>query len=519
MVNIKKAKQGLFTLLIISLFSFQSIGQVYHLGRFEMPFDYSTQDFEVIPNGSNGFLVVTAKRIESSNEFRAEFTHLNNNFEVEWVDSVRLSKIFYIKGHDFNDRTNYLLLQDRSQNDYLKLITVDPKNKRVNELDQRRLARMRVTDFSVIRNSAIIVGYIDAKPAAFIYDLESKALKTLNQVFQNKSEILEVKVNNDGLTFNVLTAVVDKKKDRTIKLNTFDYEGNLIRAYILETQPNFHLINAISSSIYDVEQVNVGLYSYKAATSPSGYFINHVNKAGEQSMRYLPFGQFNTFFDHEGGRKSQKLKSKSLNQFNSNKNFRYKTEAIFQPMLETEDRLVVFAEFFKPWSGSGWNAIPSKRDGFTRSTWHNDPTNRGFLKSGFNFSHTFTIVLDKQGNLLNDYSAKLNEGLSGRLTSYGEFSYTKENAFYAYYYNKRFRVHNTYSDELPLQIDLPLQNTNDLLRYESEGFGDFVRWNGSKYLIYGIQHIRDANDPNTLRKVYFVNGMGVEPNFNASDLD
>ena len=43
-------------------------------------------------------------------------------------------------------------------------------------------------------------------------------------------------------------------------------------------------------------------------------------------MRYMPFGQFKTFFEHEGEKRAPKLKGKSMLSANNDRVFRYKTE-------------------------------------------------------------------------------------------------------------------------------------------------------------------------------------------------
>ncbi len=500
------------------LFSIQqSIAQVYHLGRYETPFNYITKDFRVISNGDNGFLVVASKRIEKSDEYIAEFTHFNSNFQIEWVDSLRLSKLFYIKGADYDGSTNYLLLQDVAEQDDLKIITVNPQSKQVNELDQRRLTSIRVTDFTVIKNSAIIVGYINLRPSAFIYDMKSKTLKTLNQVYQNKSDILELKVNEDGVSFNILVSVLDDKNDRTIQLNTYDYEGNLIRDYRLETDPDYQLINGVSSSIYDIEQVTTGLYGFRAGTSPSGFYVNHVNRTGEQTMKYIPFGQFDSFFDHEGERRAQKLKRKSLKQNSSDKPYRYNTEAIFQPMIEEDGQLTVLTEFFEPWNAPFQRvSVQSKNNDRPRTTWK---SNVLLAHGGVNFTHSFMLKLDLKGNVIKDRSIRIKEDMRGRLNNFGTFNKDQDEIYYAFYYLEKFRVQKLNSQSPLLEVKLKLPNDSDQLRVENEYFGDVLKWTNGNYLVYGIQHIRDENNPTELRKVYFINGLAIRPNFLGSDID
>ena len=90
-----------------------------------------------------------------------------------------LNKYFwklFIKGYGFNGAKNFLLLQDRTENRDLKIVRINPYNDSITEFQPRRLTEIEVTDFDIIKNS-IIGGYIEKRPAAFVYDMTMKTLK------------------------------------------------------------------------------------------------------------------------------------------------------------------------------------------------------------------------------------------------------------------------------------------------------------------------------------------------------
>lgn len=520
--------------IILCFTCYGLLAQVTHIGRYETEYDWGTDEFMVVPNNDKGLLVIRAERSATGKEFTTWFTHLNNEFEVEWQDSISVSKTLFIKGYDFNGAKNYVLFQDRTENRDLKIVRIDPYNGTMTEFEPRRLTEIEVTDFEIIQNSAIIAGYIDKRPAAFVYDMDNQKLKTLNNVYQNKSELLEIKINEDSVTFNVIASVEDQKKDRTIQVNTYDYEGNPVRDYELVTREDHQLMSAISSSIYNVEQVVVGLYNYKAGTSPSGFYVNHVDRTGQQTMRYMPFGQFSTFFEHEGDRRGPKLKEKSLEWHKRDKAFRYKTDAIFRKIIEEDGELVILAEFFKPWATTNYdlqqmrsrsNPLYYANGGrlMPNSNWVGDPNSTSAQQQReYEFTHAFAFALDRSGNLKWDHNYEIDENVDGLLTSYGEFIYHQKNAYFAHYFDEELIVeHLNKKDEEkePELAELKLLNSDDELRYEDDSFGGIIRWHDNKYLIYGVHHVRPADKSAPLRKVFFVNGIAIGPDFVAKTLD
>jgi hypothetical protein len=505
----------------------QTLGQVSHVGRYEVDYDWGTDDFMVIPNDNKGLLVVRAERKINGRDFVAWFSHLDEDFNLEWSDSIRVSKKLFIKGYGYSGAKNFLLLQDKNENRDLKIIRIDPYNDEIVEFEPRRLTEIEITDFEIINNSAVIAGYVDNRPAAFVYDMDSEKLRTLNNVYQNKSELLEIKVNEDNVTFNVIASVIDEKKDQTIQINTYDYQGNPVRDYRVETERDYQLITATSSSIYNVEQVITGLYSVKVGTSPSGFYVNHVDRRGTQSMRYIPFGQFNSFFQHEGEKREEKLKDRSILAARNNKIFRYKTEGIFRKMVEKDGELIVFVEFYKPWATTNYdlNTLRNRTNPlfsggsavFSPNTWSNNPDSfESRDPREFEFTHAFTFALDRSGNLRWDHNYEIDETKEGLLSSYGEFIYHDNNAYFAHYYDKQLVVEhlNKKDDEQEADVSLlSLLRESDELKYENDMFGGIIDWFDNRYLVYGIQHVRAKDEGASLRKVFFVNGIAIEPNF------
>ena len=514
-------------LILLLLYAIQASAQVSHVGRYEVDYDWGTDDFMVIPNDNKGMLVVHTKRKASGKEYFASFTHFDTNFKSEWSGGINVSKRLFIKAHGYKGAKNFLLLQDRSENRDLKIIRIDPYNDEIVEFEPRRLTEIEITHFEIINNSAVIGGYVDNRPAAFVYDMDNEKLRTLNNVYQNKSELFEIKINEDGLTFNVIASIFDEKKDQTIQINTYDYQGNPVRDYKVDTERDYQLLTATSSSIFNIEQVITGLYSIKVGTSQSGFYVNHVDRRGTQSMRYIPFGQFSSFFEHEGEKRERKLKERSVQAAKDNKIFRYKSEGIFRKMIEENGELVVFAEFYKPCPTTSYdlNTLRNRTNPFfyggrssflPNSSANNSDSFQSRDPREFEFTHAFSFALDRSGNLRWDHNYEIDETKEGLLSSYGEFIYHNNIAYYAHYYDKQLVVEHLNKQDNDKEADislLSLLEEDDELKYENDNFGGILAWYDNRYLVYGIHHIRSNEDNASLRKVFFVNGLAIEPNF------
>jgi len=508
--------------------------QVGHIARFESPHEWNNQDHIVIPNEGKGVLLVQPMTPGTTKNVNIHYRYLDANLEEQWTGFFELSKRLSLKGYHYVDNVSYLLFQDRSNQRFVKVVTIDSKKRDVESYETKQIVDLDVQEFEVIKKTALIGGYIEGRPAVFAYDLASGNVRTLPNVYQNNSDLLEVRVNSDSLTFNVIASEENEKKDRTILVNTYDYLGNAIRDYQLETEEGHQLLSGVSSSIIDKSQVVVGLYSLKTGTYPSGIYVNRVDRKGKQTMKYYYFGEFDTFLDHTGKKKAAKLKQKAINAKKANKEWRYKTDALFREIIESDGKLIVNGEFFKPWTVNTDLYLRS-RSQFSRFADFNDPglgTFQGATRnredfyrnrfdSDFSFTHAFTLVLDEVGEILWDNSFEIEENADGALEDFGAFQWYNDEGFYAYYHDKELFVkHLNDKENVEGNVsDLTLVNGDDKLKFERDLYRGISRWQGNKYLIYGLQHVRsDETSPN-IRKVFFINAITVGPNFEVTKED
>lgn len=518
------------SLLILSLLliSLGSKSQVEQLARWEVEHDWGNRDYAVISNEDEGVLIIQPDYNEGLKDYPLAIYHLDTNLQPLWADTLKVERQMFLRGYHYQKNKTFLLFQNGNQTKEIKLVVIDLPNKELKEYEPKSIVDLDIQEFEVIRNTAIIGGYIEERPAVFAYDIENEKVRTLSNVYQNNSELVEVRVNSDGVTFNVLASKEDFKKDRTIVVSTYDYGGNPIRDYEMVTQRDYNLLSGISSSIYDKEQVVMGLYNIKSGTFPSGIYINHVDRTGRQTMQYINFGEMETFLDHNGERKAEKLKEKALQAKKSNKDWRYKTDGLFDELIETPDSFILFGEFFKPYNmttqnylknRSGWYSFSNSLNNLRNARTYNQslPTASGLSGSNFNtqvewdFTHAFAMKIDKKGSVLWDRSFDIDEDLEGSLRKFGAFEYDNDKAYYSYYFDEELVV-KYMNDKEALAANEPIQlmNEEEKLRYENEGYTGIIPWYKNRFLVFGVQTIKGASSEDA-REVFFVNSIEAKP--------
>ncbi len=522
-----------YLLCLLSICLIPVYGQVDYLNRYEVENDWDNIDYVVVSNEQRGVMLVKPIAPGAGKNATIEYSHLDTELKAVWTGFFETSKSQYLKGYHYHNNVTYLLFQGRSDNRFIKIVALDVLKKEVRTFEPKQIVDLEISEFEAIKGSAIIGGYIEGRPAVFVYDMEADKVRTLPNVYQNNSDLLEVRINADSVTFNVIASQLDDKKDRTMLINTYDYVGNVVRGYELQTDSEHQLMSAVSSSIIEKAQVVVGLYSIKSGTYPSGFYINHVDKTGRQTMKYMNFGEFDTFLEHTGKRRFTKLQARALEAKKENKEWRYKTDVLFREMIELDGKLMIAGEFFKPWSVTSSNNNWRNYNRFSGPTFFNDPalnslSGRNFGgpsnlsdRSDFNFTHAFAFVIDFSGDVLWDGSFDINENPESALEDFGAFQWEDGAAYYAFYHDKELVMKhlNDSEDKEGYRGALELLNEEEELKFEKDQFRGITRWFGKRYLVFGIQHVKSPDRSEGTRKVFFINSVAVGQKTEAGKMD
>ena len=513
-------------LLISSLFILSQFAQaqIESHNRYELEYEWRDEDYLLISNEKLGLTLVQAD-YSGLKEYTLSIKQLDIDFNQKWERVVMIKRGFELLGyHSVHDKT-YLMLQEFPSRLKIKIISIDNRTGDVEEFNPKEVLELDIQEFEIIQNTAVIGGYFESRPVVFALNLENDKIQALSNVYQNESKLIEVRINSDSLTFNVLASKYNKNRDQTIMVNTYDYLGNSIRDYELETKKDYHLTSAISSSINDISQVIVGIYSYKATNSPAGLFVNHVDRTGLQTMKYYGFGELEHFFSYLGEKKSKRYREKAESAKSKGREVRYRVQPLFSEMIEDEDQLIVFGEFLRSYSHDsnniGWAGTNYPTGFRNRNEDFNGYNDTPHQKESFQFTHAYTLVLDKKGNIQWDDWVEVPQEGKGSPEPFGGFIWDKDKGMYAYYFETEVygKLMNSQEDNEVVVDNLELGDPQDKLRYENENSSGTLKWYDNYFIVYGVKSIHSGESNGDLRKVFFINKISLNPNQKGNGSD
>ena len=493
--------------------------QLLQHNRLELDYDWREQDYVLISNDEFGVSLVR-EDIRGINGSELIIKQLDIDFNLKWEKTLTVPRGYQFLGyHSIHDKM-YLMLQELPSKLRVKIFRMDNKTGTVDEFEPKDLLEIDILEFEVIKNTAVIGGVYQGRPVVFAYDLENDKVRTLSNVYQNNSRLVEIRVNQDSVTFNVLASLENENRDRTIMVNTYDYLGNAIRDYTLETRKNYHLINSVSSSINDVSQVIVGLYAYKIPTSPAGIYVNYVDRKGQQTMSYYSFGELENFFTYMGEKKEKRYKERTEKAKNRGREMRFRVQPLLNEMIEDKDNLVIFGEFVIGFNKNinsnnlrGSNYPSTIRNNYDYDGLDIYPNKYQISRrTEFEFSHAYALVLNKQGEIQWDAWMEMDKEGRGTPIETGGFHWLGDKGAYLMYGEKEIyaKVMSKGEDTERVTENLMLTSKEDDVRFESDISTGTVKWYDDYFIVYGVQHIRPNNGAGELRKVFFLNKVSIK---------
>lgn len=513
---IKTGKFHIALMLFVFWTNNSLIAQIEHKTRFEIEYDWRYENHEVVSNDDRGLTLIQTNRETVGRTYKVKFTHLDKVLEEVWVDSTQISSKMHLMGYHYLKDKMFVMFQDYPVKKRIEVISLDYKTQTITHHESNQEVELTLSEFEMIDNTALLGGYLDLRPVVYAFDLENDRIKALRGIYKNNSKLFEVRVNKDSVTFNVLVGEQNKAKDQTVVVNTYDYEGNQIRDYILITKNDYSLLDGVSSSINDITQVVVGNYGYKSQTLPSGIYINHVNRVGEQIINYINYGELDSFLDYLKDSREEKVKAKAVEIKANGKEQRYKLLSLIRALKEVDGKLIFTAEYFKPGgrnrvaspgiSGTrqGNYATNSERDAF--GNYVQTPIN------DFDFTHGYALVLDEQGQVLWDDSFALDYNLENSLDEHGRFQWVdeKRHLVYVHYDDEEVigRILNENPENEVLVANLFIHDDHDK-RDELQSTVRITPWYDDLFLVQGIQNVRVKDKSEASKKVFFINAVRI----------
>ncbi len=502
---------------VIYLISSYCFAQVYQPSRFEITLKSNDNYFDVLSAEQNGIIIFRETRERSREGNQWEIIKLDSNLVESWKNYPYFKFEYKYTGYAYADGKFYLLFKDgKSGNKNLQLFVFDLKGENWHQYTIENLFVIDLTHFEVTSNAAILGGYYNLKPVVIHYDLFEQKSKILPSVYNNRTELVQIKINDDD-TYSILVNERTKDKRLTLGIKSYSPNGEIIINSSLEPEGDKNIIFGHSATTSSQIQLLAGTYSNRRSNYSRGLFIARIKENGEQNINYYNYADLKNFFSYMKAKRENRVKERINRKKIKGKKLKFNYRLLVHEIIQLDEYYIMLGEAFYPKysnmssrTGSVYNGEFQSRSPFYQRNPYNHYGNMSL--EGYRYTHAVVIGFDNNGKLLWDNSFEINDVLSQSLDQYVNVSIEEDKIVLLYLHENTIRskiIRGAEVIEGKSFDNIKLNFQDDVVNNKTAELNGLEKWYDDKFFAYGVQRIKNLRDTGVKlnRKVFFINKL------------
>ncbi|MFN3782378.1 MAG: hypothetical protein ACK4R6_00550 [Spirosomataceae bacterium] len=486
-----------FILLFASLAGF---GQSFR--RIELPIQGNPTSYNLMPLKEKGFILanMTEQRVLQISKYDSLLTQV-------WQLETEIEPGFnYID--QYADDTHVFLLFGNRSGDQFTLVRVAGFLGAIQKTRLTSLRNFELNQFRVIQNTIYLAGVVKNEPVLISYAFGQAAPKILNSGLGKNANLQSIETLDDNL---LLTYSIREKKCATLVLREITADGKVVRQTVIKPKDNFSLF---TGKIFPTgaNSFLIGSYGYGGTN-------------GIQSLEYLPFGEFENFFNYLPNRQKDRVERNVEKQKGRGNTYTVTSRVFVHDVLETEKGFSLVAEIFtpeyvsnfnnfgmmspfSPFWGSPFAMSPFYRNYWGFNSWAWNPwlmgsPNNAQTFNGFRYTHGIVVGFDQNGKRQYDHSVvytnlrlfELQEKLTVTVRDGKKLAaYTKDNELIINEFGE--------TEGENKQRTFEIVTGKEKERIKETTFENTAHWFDNYFLAWGVQKITSSTERN--RQVFYI---------------
>ena len=496
-----------FSFLILTVLltvRFESFSQLEQPDRIEIILESEDDYFQVLSAEENGIILYREVRNrETRMERKYQVVLVDTALNKKWENSYYVHLKYILRGFEYFGNHFYLLFQRNTESLkadlYVMRINLTTKANQT-FLIEREYA-MELTEFEVLGNSLIFGGYTNNMPTLIRYEFGKSQVTVLPGIFNEKSEIEHLEVDDDLMLINVLTSFKTKDGGRSLSLKTFSEEGELLKNVNLQPSAERSLLFGRTVKLAADVELIVGTYTKKRSELSRGIFLARIAADGEQVINYYNYADLKNFFSYMKAKRQKRIEQRIKRRKVKGKKNKFNYRLLVHEVVERDGRFIMVGEAFYP--------------RYSQSSYYGGYYGVGSYNTffeGYRYTHAVVFGFDRRGRLIWDNSFEINDIESYTLDQYVHISSTDEEMALLYLFENEIRTKVIQGNEVlegKTFNELKLSFEDDVLSNRENEYGGLERWYGGNLFAYGVHKIKNLKDDGVRlnREVFFINKL------------
>ena len=499
-------------LLSISIILSSLNAQIVQSERFEFEISDFDEFFNVISAEDDGVFLIRPNRKKKVPRNRIwDLHYLDTSLVQQKIFEIPAGFDFELRGYDYYKEALFLLYENTDSRKYM-IYAINPVTEASKKFEFQLAFPIILNKFDIISNSAILGGSVTNRASVIQYDFNSGGVKVLAGFYDNNSELLDLKVDEEEKKFYTLNTFQGRRKRQNIKLKIFDYNGELLSDEPIRVSEEYNLLDASVIKLEGNESIITGTYTNKRSKFSRGMFFTKVYDDQTQLTNFYNFADLPNFFNFLKVGREIRVRKKIAKRKLQGKELKFDYRMLVTELIENNGEFIMLGEaYFPTFSSSQTNFV---RNSFFNPGFNTFGNRRNFRQvntfSGYKYTHAVVISFDENGELIWDNSFEINDIVSFTLDQSVEPLVREDGIILFYNFENVIRTKIIEDDDVvegKTYEEVELLNENDQVKNNEYDYGGIKKWYGDYLYAFGIQRIKNLKDPNIKlnRKVFFLN--------------
>jgi hypothetical protein len=472
--------------------------------RIEFEIGSQDEDFFVVSAGEKGLLVVKQTSRREKSGFIWELYLVDSALNVIWNRVVVVDYGSDFMGYDYSENGFYLLYgKNEYKKEEMKVYAFGLETGDISGYDIKLALPLDLSEFEVVGNSLIFGGISNFRPVITLLDLDDLKPKVLPGIYNEKSSILEIRIDEIYNNFTVVMSERTHNKQVTISLKTFTEKGELVHTTALETDMEKSLLDGVSTNFDNGSQYVSGTYAKKKSEYSRGLYLSKLELGEQQFIKYYDYGALENFFSYMSAKREGRVKERIERKEVKGKKTKFNYRLHVNDIIERDNEYILIGEAYYPKYSNYTNNSSSSAYDYGAGYY-----NPNFI--GYKYTHAVVVGFSKNGKVLWDNSFEINDLLSFTLKENVHVSVEKERIVLLYVYEDVIRSKIIKGEEIVegKSFDpVALHFKSDEIRNHGKEMGGLEKWFEGNFYTYGIQNIKNMKDSGVKlnRRVFYIN--------------
>lgn len=511
--------------VLLSLCVFLSLcahTQVRQVERYEIVQRYSDEDFTIIPLQEDG-LALFRKKLKFNDRNRIwELILLDSTVAPKKTLELEVDNQGELMGYEHaNGFVHLLFIKNEIKGD-MEVISVDLSTYEQSRTKILTELKITLTHFNKCGDNFILGGDVGEEPAVFVYIPSTKNFKIIPGFFNKRSELIDVRVN-DNQTFNTVLISRENRENNKIIFRTFDSFGKQLIEDVVPFKDR-NLQTGMSSNLERDDLIILGTWGNTGATQSSGFYGVPVNPFSEQEIKFAYLGELEHYLDHTKPKRAEKIKAKTKEAIEQGGDADFSNYIIPHRIIEHEKGFILLAETYIPSKDNyssrsnpyAYNPYGNRYGAYYPGSGMYNTNDGRYYGDNVNNAQEYrttqsqVILFTPTGEVIADYSVDLNDIRMPSLNQIADFYLDHDELYFLHKKESELIIKTiNLKDGLVSESSqkVKMKSPMDVIRSESKD-GRIRYWFGKSFYMYGYQTVRYEDGKS--HDVFYINRVVID---------